>query len=205
MDSQTQSDWEHLIVVDMPSDSLTKDHRKVLASIPSKQNRSHFYCDKKHSNYGHTCRHQIWGHAKGDYILYIDDDDYFADRGSLGVLDSVTEPWAVFPILRHGRVFFNLPPGLEKTGTGMFMHRKEIGRWPDSDLYEADGLFVEELKQRHKYQVVDSMPVVVQPKSSFGISNTESWFGEMLMRRVSLWLRIRHYAKALRVRRIGRR
>lgn len=64
----------------------------------------------------------------------------------------------------------------------MFMHRKEIGRWPDSDLYEADGSFVEELKQRHKYQVVDSRSVVVQAKSSFEISNTESWFGEMLMR-----------------------
>lgn len=205
IDSQTQSDWEHLIIVDIPHDSLTKDHRQVIASIPSKQNRSCFYCDRKHSNYGHTCRHQIWEHARGDYILYVDDDDYFADRDALKVLDSVTEPWAVFPVLRHGEVFFNLPPGLSRTGTGMFIHKREIGRWPDSNLYEADGAFVEELKQSYRYQVVDTRPVVVLPKNSYGISNTESWFGNMLMKWLILWLRIRHYAKALGVLRTSRR
>ena len=205
IDSQTQSDWEHLVVFDIPGDRLTKDQRQVVTCIPSKQNRSYFYCDRKHNNYGHTCRHQIWEHAKGDYILYLDDDDYFADRDALKELDSVTEPWAVFPVLRHGKVFFNLPPGVSKTGTGMFIHKREIGRWPDSELYDADGSFVEELKQKYKYQVVGSRPVVVQPKTSFGISNPESWFGEMLMKQVGLSHRIRNYVKALGVLRAGRR
>jgi len=205
IDSQTQSDWEHLIVVDMPHDTLTKGQRQVITSIPSKQNRSYFYCDRRHSNYGHTCRHQVWEHARGDYILYVDDDDYFADRDALGVLDSVTEPWAVFPILRHGKVFFHLPPRSGKTGTGMFMHKREIGRWPNLDSYEADGSFVEKLKQRYKYQAVGCRPVVVQPKSSFGISNTESWFGSMLVKQVNLWHRVRYYAKVLSALRTGGR
>jgi hypothetical protein len=136
--------------------------------------------------------------------LYIDDDDYLADRVALRVLDSVTEAWAVFPILRHGKVFFNLPPGSRKTGTGMFIHRREIGRWPDSDLYEADGMFVEELKEGYKYQIVDSGPVVIQPKSSFGVANTGSWFGGVLIKQISLWRRIRYSAKLRRMFWIGR-
>ena len=204
-DSQTQADWEHLIVIDMPQESLTKDHRRVIESIPSKPNRSYFYCDRNHNNYGHTCRHQIWEQAKGDYIVYVDDDDYFADKDALKALDAVSEPWAVFPVLRHGKLFFNIPPGSWKTGTGMFMHKREIGRWPDSDSYDADGSFVEELKQNHKYQVVDSGPIVVLPKSSFGIASAGSWFGDMLIELVSLWRRFRYYAKGRAMLRTDRR
>jgi len=195
IDSQSQSDWEHLVVIDMPRGNMTADQREIIKSIPLKANRSYSHCDKRHKNYGHTCRHQIWEQAKGDYILYVDDDDYFADKDVLRVLDAVTEPWAVFPILRHGKVFFYLPPGRCRTGTGMFIHKKAIGRWPDSDSYEADGCFVEELRDRYQYQVVESRPIVIQPKSSYGISNAESWFGDVLTRQVSLWRRCRDFAK----------
>src|SRR5882757_9847970 len=107
IDSQTQSDWEHLVVIDMPCDSMTKDQREIMASIPSQANRSYFYCDRRHNNYGHTCRHQVREHAKGDYILYVDDDDYLAHKDALKALDVIAEPWAVFPVLRHGKIFFN--------------------------------------------------------------------------------------------------
>jgi hypothetical protein len=182
IDEQTQSDWEHLIVVDMPRDRMTKNQRQIVASIPQRKNRSYTYCDRRHKNYGHTCRHEIWERAQADYIFYLDDDDYLADRDVLKELDCVAEPWAVFPVLRHGNVFFNLPPGIGNTGTGMFIHRREFGRWPDSDLYEADGSFVEEMVQKYNYQVVNSRPLVVQPQSSYGIWNAESWFGEKIAR-----------------------
>ena len=180
IDEQTQSDWEHLVVIDMPRNRLAKNQREVIASIPTKASRSYSYCDRKHNNYGHTCRHHGWEHATGEYVLYIDDDDYLADRDVLNTLDTVTDPWAVFPVLRHGNVFLNLPPGLGNTGTGMFIHKREIGRWPDMDCYGADGAFIEELKQRHRYQVVNSRPLVIQPKSSCGVSNAESWLGDKL-------------------------
>lgn len=198
IDDQTQRDWEHLVVIDMPRDHLTRRQRNILGRIPERLNRIFFYCDRRHKNYGHTCRHQVWEQAKGDYILYIDDDDYLADGDVLKELDCVIQPWGVFPILRHGQTLFNLPPRLRGTGTGMFMHKKDIGRWPDSDSYEADGSFVEELKRRYQYQVVGSRPLVVQPGSSFGVSNAESWLGEILAKKVSLWLRIRNSAKIRR-------
>jgi len=196
IDSQTQSDWEHLVVIDLPRDSMTKDQLQVVASIPSRPNRSYFYCDRKHSNYGHTCRHEVWERAAGTYIFYVDDDDYLAGEDVLDALNSVTGAWAVFPVLREGTVFFNLPPGFSRTGTGMFIHKKEIGRWPDSDSYEADGLFIEELKQKHPFQIVDCRPIVVQPNSSYGLRNAESWWGKKSSVLIRRWHRFRYLAKA---------
>jgi glycosyltransferase involved in cell wall biosynthesis len=197
VDIQTQPDWEHLVVIDVPRDQMSREQQKVLSSITSKQNRTFAYCDKKHNNYGHTCRHQIWERAKGDYILYVDDDDYLADENVLKTLDSVTAPWAVFPMLRHGQFFLGLPPGICKTGTGMFIHKREIGRWPNTNEYEADGAFVEELKRGYCYQVVDSAPLVVQPKSSCGVSNPESWFGDKRASLIRRWVQYRYLAKTL--------
>src|ERR1700690_3994298 len=111
LDSQTQPDWEHLVVIDMPRLNMTENQREILASISPKENRSYFFCDRRHNNYGHTCRHLIWEKAKGDYILYIDDDDYLAHDAAVRSLDSVVGTWAVFPVLRHGKLFFNLPRG----------------------------------------------------------------------------------------------
>jgi glycosyltransferase involved in cell wall biosynthesis len=195
IDSQSQSDWEHLVVVDMPRDQLGRDQRQIISSIPARANRSFSYCSARHNNFGHTCRHQAWQHAKGDYILYVDDDDYLAHKDSLKTLDSVVEPWAVFPILRYGQTFLNLPPGISKTGTGMFIHKREIGRWHDSNSYEADGLFVEELRQKYAYQVLECAPVVVIPRTSCGVPNADSWFGNKMAGLVSRWLRFRSQVK----------
>jgi glycosyltransferase involved in cell wall biosynthesis len=196
IDSQTESNWEHLVVIDMPRESLTRDQREFIASIPPNENRSYSYCNKRHNNYGHTCRHQAWENAKGDYILYIDDDDYLADNGVLRDLDFVTEPWAVFPVSRHGRLFLGLPPGTCRTGTGMFIHKRDIGRWPDSDSYEADGSFVESLREKYPYEVVDTRPMVVQPKSSAGVSNAETWFGNKLRILAIRWLSCRYFVRS---------
>jgi glycosyltransferase involved in cell wall biosynthesis len=195
IDRQTHSNWEHLIVVDLPEASVTKGQQEIIAAISHTQNRRLFYCEKKHSNYGHTCRHQAWEFAKGDYIFYVDDDDYLADNDVLTALDSVKEAWGVFPMIRHGKVFFGLPPGTGNTGTGMFIHKKEIGRWPASDSYETDGLFVEELVRKYPYQIVDSKPIVVQPRSSFGLTNADSWWGDKLAKLVGRWLWYRYLAK----------
>lgn len=180
IDRQTQTDWEHLVVIDMPQKSMNGEQKAVLRTIGTRANRSVSYCEKKHKNFGHTCRHHIWEKVKGGYIFYIDDDDYLADAEVLRELDAVTEAWAVFPILRHGKRFFNLPPACGGTGTGMFIHKKETGRWPNMDAYEADGKFVEELRRNYAYQPLDVRPLVVQPTSSWGVSNAETWLGKRL-------------------------
>jgi hypothetical protein len=188
IDRQTQPDWEHLLVVDLPRAKMTESQRRILHSISQPANRSIFYCDRNHRNYGHTCRHQAWERVQGEYIFYIDDDDYLADSAVLETLDSVTEPWAVFPVLRHGQEFLHLPPGNTSTGTGMFIHKKEVGRWPDSNAYDADGEFVESLIESHSYQVVNSRPLVALPTSSCGVSDAETFFGLLRAKGLAHWL-----------------
>jgi glycosyltransferase involved in cell wall biosynthesis len=189
IDRQRQRDWEHLLVVDLPQEKkMTESQRKILNSIPRRPNRSIFYCDRNHHNYGHTCRHQAWERVKAEYIFYIDDDDYLTDGAVLETLDSVTEAWAVFPVLRHGQEFFSLPPGNTSTGTGMFIHRKEIGRWPDSNAYDADGVFVDELVKNYSYQVVKSRPLVALPTSSCGVSDAETFSGRLRAKGARYWL-----------------
>jgi hypothetical protein len=195
VDCQTQTDWQHLVVVDAPRASLNLDQRQILESIPSHPSRSFSFCDRRHKNYGHTCRHQIWRQARGEYILYVDDDDYMAHPAALATLDSVAAPWAVFPILRRGKIFFSLPPGTARTGTGMFIHQREIGRWPDSDLYEADGVFVEGLVRTYPYQALDCAPLMIQPLNSVGVSNAETWLGDKLSRLAGRWIWYRYCIK----------
>jgi len=190
VDSQAQTDWEHLVVVDVPREKMTQSQWEILGSIPARANRVFSHCDTRHKNYGHTCRHNIWDRVMGEYILYVDDDDYLADSEVLRTLDSVTQPWAVFPVVKFGKKWLHLPPGVRATGTGMFVHRKEIGRWPDSDLYDADGLFVEELAQKYSYRVLESRPLVVQPKSSCGVSNADTWLGSVRAKLVEYRVRL---------------
>jgi hypothetical protein len=192
VDGQKHSGWEHLVVVDLPRARLTKEQQDILTSIPPNPKRVFSYCEKRHNNYGHTCRHQIWDRTKGDYIFYVDDDDYLADGDVLQTLDSVVEPWAVFPVLRGGGIFFNLPPGFARTGTGMFIHKRDTGRWPDSNSYGADGVFIEELRRKWPYQAVESRPLVIQPKASLGIQNTENWFGDKLLKLGYRWHKVRN-------------
>lgn len=185
IDAQTQDEWEHLVIVDLTPGMISRKQRRIIESVRQCPKRVFYYCDRKHNNYGHSCRHEIWEKARGDYILYIDDDDYLAHKEALSTLDAVGEPWAVFPVLRHGKLFLELPPGIGKTGTGMFVHRREIGRWPNLDAYEADGVFVEQLRKQYPFQVLNCEPLVIQPKSSYGVSNIEGWLGDKIARLVS--------------------
>jgi hypothetical protein len=188
IDSQVQADWEHLLVVDLPRGKMTASQQKILASIPLRSNRSIVFCDRNHNNYGHTCRHQVWEQVRAEYIFYVDDDDYLADNAVLETLNSVTEPWAVFPVLRHGEEFFHLPPGKTSTGTGMFIHRKDIGRWPDTNAYDADGAFVETLVRNYSCQVVNSRPLVALPTSSCGVSSAETFCGRLRAKCIAHWI-----------------
>jgi glycosyltransferase involved in cell wall biosynthesis len=172
---QTEKDWEHLIVVDSPYEQLTPEQFDVFKVVAQSDRAVYLkttfsFCNKRHNNYGHTCRHNAWELVKGEYIFYVDDDDYFAYEGVLTALNLVTKPWAIFPVMHYGSYFFNDPPGMCKTGTGMFIHKPFTGHWPDSDEYEADGRFIEKLKETYEYDSLVSVPVmVIQEKASKGL------------------------------------
>lgn len=166
VDAQTYQDWEQVIAIDLHSPEWHQ--MRVLTD----SRRFYLGMGRRYNNYGNTPRHEAWNIATGDYLVYLDDDNFLADSC---VLEDIAEAlrdrpdFAIFPILRHGQRFFNDPPGLCMTDTANVVVKRGIGRWPDIQDYTADGIWVEALKAKHTYQAFpDFAPIVIMPKSNEG-------------------------------------
>lgn len=169
VDCQSFADWQHIIMIDCEEydwDLLDgiRDPRRGVAK-----------CEQPHKNGGNTCRHNAWTLAKGDYVLYLDDDNYLADTDALqwihDALQSENLPQvAFFPIMRLGSRFF--PAGTPRNchvDTSNLVVAREIGQWPDNDAYCSDGLFIEDLVSEHPYSMFGHIsPIVILPKISYG-------------------------------------
>lgn len=160
VESQTFTDWQHIVMVD-------REPTYELIWLTAHPQRIVIACDKPHHNGGNTCRHNAWELATGDYVYYLDDDNYLADERVLEDLQIVTMPWALFPILRGGNHFFHDPPRPCFVDTGNVIARRDIARWPDIEAYCSDGVWVEGLKQ-YPYQAFPNFrPIMVMPTSNF--------------------------------------
>lgn len=169
VDRQTNQDYEHLIVVDIPCEQVTVDQKIFLEKLAAgRPNRKLFFCKKRHMNYGNTCRHQITPLASGDYMFYIDDDDDLMDDKVFESLAQVKKDVVIFPMMLYGRYFFYDPPGVTRGGTGGFAHRRGIGVWPDSDVYETDGYFLTDLAGKFPYEVIKDRALVTHPSQGKG-------------------------------------
>jgi glycosyltransferase involved in cell wall biosynthesis len=170
--NQTNQDFEHIVMIDVPL-IINKPARDIIESIPKDPRRKFVRCGKQHKDYGNTCRWNAWEYASGTYICYLDDDDFYADDRVLETLEQVDTLWAIFPTMRWGAHYSVDPPGFDKTGSGMFIHHREIGRYPCKDhceihqpfmnsirskyphhdlLYAADGLLAQYLYENYPYQ-----------------------------------------------------
>lgn len=144
----------------------------ILKSVRHSQ-RKFFRCGKNHGSFGNQCRWNAFDKASGEYIIYLDDDDYLADNQVFETLNKVTAMWAIFPIMRCGQRWFCDPPGLMKTGSGMFIYKRETGeRYPNivgQPGYCADGHLVEALLKNHPYQALkDERPLMIYEKRGMG-------------------------------------
>lgn len=169
VDMQNYLDFEHVVVVDIPFKELTNQQRDRLENITkSGDNRTVTFCSKRHQNYGNTCRHLVDSKLTGEYVLVMDDDDYFADAEVLRTLSSVKSDWCIFPIMRYGSPYLFLPPASCRTGNAMFMYRHNLAQYPDVNIYESDGVLVEELKKKAPYAVLHCRPLTVMETSHYG-------------------------------------
>lgn len=172
LDAQTFKNWTHLIAVDR---TWHKDEPSIVDEL-SLINRYIYPCEIEHRNFGNSCRHNAWRFVNGIYCLYSDDDNHFCHDEALSDLAAAIETadfpdWGIVPMWRHGRQFFNDPPGLCMTDTGNLFVKREIGQWPDGPEYVMDGLFIEELKRHPEYvykALPDVRPVINMPYSSEG-------------------------------------
>lgn len=162
VERQTFKDWQHVVMVDC---EITND---LIGKISHPQ-RIVMRCERPHKNWGHTCRHNAWKFAKGEYILNLDDDNYLADEKVLEDLQVVEKSWAIFPILRYGERFFHDPPMRLKVDTGSMLIKRTLGAWPDSAYYDADGRYAENLVKQHSYDSLKNIrPLLVMPASNDG-------------------------------------
>jgi glycosyltransferase involved in cell wall biosynthesis len=166
VDNQTFTDWQHIIIVDGgPLDanllnSVTHPHRMVLG-LPL-----------RYFNFGNTPRHIGWRLAKGDYCLYLDDDNYFTHDDALQEISQHLEShpeWAVFPILRFGQRFFSSDPRNCHVDSANMVIRRDIAQWPNRDDYTADGILADELKTQYPVSAFPNVkPIITVPIQSKG-------------------------------------
>lgn len=165
VDFQTNTDWEHIVMVDRYMDN------HVLSKIVHPQRFIH-YCDRTHADSGNTCRRNAYAYAHGDYVYYLDDDNRLSHDGVLQQFDAVIQEWALFPILRFGERFLLLPPGVDRTDTANFIVKREFAQWPvvaPIDTYHADGVFARQLLQQFgEGQRLDIGPVLVMEAANKG-------------------------------------
>ncbi|MDE1871758.1 MAG: glycosyltransferase family 2 protein [Candidatus Micrarchaeota archaeon] len=167
LDRQTFDSWEHIVWLDA---EIASSHLEQMNS----GKRSVVVPGMRFNDFGNTPRNLAWQFASGDWIIYLDDDNRLADKDALqrihDCLAAAGEPnVGIFPIIRHGVRFFNLPPRLCFFDTANMVVKREIGRWPAGPEYVMDGLFIERLVAEYSYVAFpECAPTICVPVSSEG-------------------------------------
>jgi hypothetical protein len=159
--------WQHIVVVD--GGFLNSE----LLNAVRHPNRTIICLGARCQNFGNTPRHIGWRLAYKDYVIYLDDDNYFTRPDALAdisrVLDNPRPDWAVFPILRFGSIFFSDDPRCCHVDTANMVIRREIGQWPNRDEYTLDGIFCDSLKESFPYIAFPEVsPIITVPMMSRG-------------------------------------
>jgi glycosyltransferase involved in cell wall biosynthesis len=167
IDTQSYGLWQHLVAIDLPVHEATPEQLRLVDQIKH-PNRQVYQCAVPHRNYGNTCKSEMFRHVRGDYLLYLDDDDIYLGEVFQTLNREISdEVWGVFPIERLGEFFLNLPPRIKFTSGTQFFY-KPLYPFPNISAYAADGELIEFLRDRHSYLVVNSLPLVRVVRPNFG-------------------------------------
>lgn len=165
VDSQTFSSFEHIIAFDgIP--------KRV---IPRGDEKRKYFSFRETHQWGNYQRHSAWKYAKGDYAIFLDDDNFLAHPDALKDIATRLEfagnpAWGLFPIMRHGSIFLHDPPGMCMTDTANLVIRREFAQWPDTEVREADGMMADRLKSEYPYvSFPDCPPIIIMEHSSNGL------------------------------------
>lgn len=142
---------EHIIAVDKNGVSLND----------SKSRQKYIYVDRPNriNDYGNTARKVAYEHITGDYIVNLDDDDYYIRNDLFSVLNKFInengEPDIVlFPSKRLGQLFYSIPPQECRVVSCQYAYKKVIGgvpsKWSFSTDYLSDWHFLKSLMMRAK-------------------------------------------------------
>ena len=165
IEQQSCTDWQHIVVVD----TLGID-QELIDSIRHPQ-RLILFCEKAHEDWAVTCRRSAWEHAQGDYLLYVDDDNWLADDDVLEALQCVSRPVALHPLLYRGEYSDPVPVRIGHSDTNQLMVRRDIGQWPllsPENGRQGDGIFIRDLTLTYPYDVYTERALVVYEEEGYG-------------------------------------
>jgi len=167
IERQNYQKWEHIVAVDIPVHEVTPQQQELLDRLKHPK-RTIIHCQKRHKNFGNSCRNEAFALVTGDYLLYLDDDDVYTGEVFRTLNEQIgDEVWGIFPIVRLGELFLLVPPGLCRTCSNQFYY-KPLYPYPDNDDYEADGQLVDKLRENHPYKIIRSSPLARVAKEGMG-------------------------------------
>ena len=146
IETQSFDSWEHIVVSDLPG--VKQPEWSIHPKRKWITNETRLGCFGNHSrNIGNMA-------ARGEWVGYIDDDDFYADRTAFRrVLEAILtlkpgQEWIVAPMLYAGELWPG-EPVVGKIGTCQMFHKRKVAMrticWPAIQAYAADGIFAESL------------------------------------------------------------
>lgn len=163
LDEQVWTDWEHVVCIDRDVSTLSPVQVEMLTDVAKHRQRRLYECPVEHRDWGHGCRAEWIRSCRGKYLIHLDDDDFLSDPQVLLSLTTVTAPWAIFPVLREGNVFFDPLPGYCRTTISSYITSRDIymregfPAGPDG----TDSRFVEEVLRKYPWEDLGKMRPLV--------------------------------------------
>ncbi len=145
---------QHLVMVD--KEMLTEEDGKLMDSIENRYRELiRVHKIKLGNDFGNAARKVAYPFIKGKYVINIDDDmdlpinDLFNKFCELLVMKKESHDLIIFPALRGGVRFFNIPAGKCKTVSCQYFYKPVIKKkkmiWKEGTEYTQDGDFLEEI------------------------------------------------------------
>ena len=159
IEKQTYTNWEHILVFD--------GEEQKAAELPyykttyPKQKR--VFTGQNYNDFGHTPRKIGWEACSGDYIVYIDTDDYYAPEAleeiAKGIKAYDYPAFLFFPCNRLGARFFNHPRTRFITSI-QYAHKRidsnNNGISFTSGGYNHDNAWLYEMTNKHDFAMHDT-------------------------------------------------
>lgn len=181
IDSQTFTDYEHVVVYDGDLSSVNYEQQMIVNDIRKNEKRKVLCTGKRIRDFGNTPRNLGCKESSGDLIMYLDDDDYHVndtmqrlhDWMHLGDVSRVPD-LGVFMCRRFQNLFLMWPPGICRTTSCQWFHKRAINgetiHWPTHEnSYVSDGMFLESVIAKTTPVRIDTdVPLVIVDVASVG-------------------------------------
>jgi glycosyltransferase involved in cell wall biosynthesis len=169
VDYQTYNNWEHIIC----SDGYEPSVEQLVQEFQTPK-KHYLYLKNRTNNYGNSPRQFALQHARGDFLVFLDDDNllypHYLEKMFAALCNTPPDiGFSVCKILHLGplpkslgvppKVLTGIPVKIKNIDTLQVMVKKKhllsIGGWNENAGYLADGYTFQKLAEHFGYVTVD--------------------------------------------------